>query len=393
MNLKEQLVEAKAELLELKEAVAAEDEEAVARARELLDETIPALEEQLKKAEEAASIVARIGEPAAEQETKEENETMEEFKTIGEAAAKTFVGAHEKGTRFVLSTPEIKSAGPMGTVAISDYDRNVYQSLPQYSIADLFGQETISGNAITFYQLADKTNAVAAIAEKAAKGYEDYTSTPVTVALTKVAGYIKESEELLEDAEWLANGMEERLLNHLRKVIDTQVLTGNGTAPNMRGVLNTSGIGSVTYTHGGTISPDDIFKAIMKVKADTDLDADAIILNPADYQTFRLAKDLAGQYYGGGYFYGPYGNGGLNRVPDLWGVATYLSSNITAGQALVGAFRMGGSVVSKGGIRVEATNSDQDDFIKNLVTVRAEKRMALAIRIPASFVTVTEAAS
>ena len=387
MNLKEQLVEAKAELLELKEQVAAEDEDAINRARELMDEVIPSLEADMKKAEEAASIIAEIG----DNDTKEDSDMETEFKSIGEAAAKSFVGAHEKGTRFSLTTPEIKSAAPMGTVTISDYSREVANVPRYFRIADLFGQETISGNALTFYRLSDKTDAVAAIAEKGAKGYEDYTTTAVTVALTKVAGYIKESEELLEDAEWLANGMEERLISHLIRVENAQVLTGNGTAPNMRGVINTSGIGSVTYTNGGDISPDDVFKAIMKVKADTDLDADAIILNPADYQTFRLSKDLAGQYYGGGYFYGPYGNGNLAQVPPLWGIPTYLSSNITAGQALVGAFQQGGSIVRKGGIRVEATNSDQDDFIKNLVTVRAEIREALAVRIPAAFVLVSEA--
>lgn len=387
MNLKDQLAEAKSELLELKEQVAAEDEDAITRARELMDEVIPSLEADMKKAEEAASIIAEIGDT----DTKEDSDMETEFKSIGEAAAKSFVGAHEKGTRFSLTTPEIKSAAPMGTVAISDYSREVANVPRYFRIADLFGQETISGNALTFYRLSDKTDAVAAIAEKGAKGYEDYTTTAVTVALTKVAGYIKESEELLEDAEWLANGMEERLISHLIRVENAQVLTGNGTAPNMRGVINTSGIGSVTYTHGGSISPDDVFKAIMKVKADTDLDADAIILNPADYQTFRLSKDLSGQYYGGGYFYGPYGNGNLAQVPPLWGIPTYLSSNITAGQALVGAFQQGGSIVRKGGIRVEATNSDQDDFIKNLVTVRAEIREALAVRIPAAFVLVSEA--
>lgn len=391
MNLKDQLAEAKSELLGLKESVAAEDETAIARARELMDEVIPALEADIEKAEKAAEIIAQIGEPAEKQKDEDNMET--EFKSIGEAAAKTFVGAHEKGTRFSLSTPEVKAAAPMGGVQITDYDRNVVNVPGYFRIADLFSQETISGNAITFYRLSDKTDAVAAIAEKGAKGYEDYTTTAVTVALTKVAGYIKESEELLEDAEWLATGMEDRLISHLIRVENAQVLTGNGTAPNMRGVLNTSGIGSVTYTNGGDISPDDVYKAIAKVKGDTDLDADAIILNPADYADFRLAKDNAGQYYGGGYFYGVYGNQPLAVVPPLWGIPTYTSSNITAGTALVGAFKQGGSIIRKGGIRVEATNSDQDDFIKNLVTVRAEIREALAVRIPAAFVLVSEASA
>jgi hypothetical protein len=59
------------------------------------------------------------------------------------------------------------------------------------------------------------------------------------------------------------------------------------------------------------VSADDIFAAMMTVKGASNYNADAIVINPADYQRLRLAKDggNSGQYYGGGYFYGPYGNG------------------------------------------------------------------------------------
>ena len=64
-------------------------------------------------------------------------------------------------------------------------------------------------------------------------------------------------------------------------------------------------------------------------------------------------------------------------------------SDGTANTALVGAFRLGGQVFNREGVRIEATNSDQDDFIKNLITIRCERRLALAVYRPKAFCTVT----
>ena len=118
-------------------------------------------------------------------------------------------------------------------------------------------------------------------------------------------------------------------------------------------------------------------------------------MNPADYQAVRLAKDGATQYYGGGCFYGPYGNGQLNLQPGLWGLQTIVTPNITAGTVLVGAFKQGASVITKAGegARIEVVTGDHDDAIYNRVTVVVEERLALAVRRPAAFVKITEAAS
>ena len=137
----------------------------------------------------------------------------------------------------------------------------------------------------------------------------------------------------------------------------------------------------------------------MTVKGASNLNADAIIINPADYQRLRLLKDgtggTVGQYYGGGYFYGPYGNGQTAQQPGLWGLNTVITSDVTAGTVLVGAFKQGASVITKqgGGARVEVVTGDHDDAIYNRVTVVVEERLGLATRIPAAFVKITEAAS
>jgi hypothetical protein len=98
------------------------------------------------------------------------------------------------------------------------------------------------------------------------------------------------------------------------------------------------------------------------------LDADGIVINPADYQAFRLMKDANNQYYGGGFFLPPYGEAGQTMAASqpLWGLRTVVTPAITAGTVLVGAFQQAATVYRKGGVRVESTNSHVDDFTNNL---------------------------
>lgn len=376
------------ELEGLKAAVEADEPEAVERAKQIIEIDIPEAEGKKKEEEmDAQTILKSIEAPLDEA-------TPEAAKTIGELAVKSFAGKTERGTRFSITSPtEFKTVGPMTSTTRISYDSYANSPEPALSIRGLFGQETISGNALTYYVMGDGEGTVTMVAENGAKPQIDHDITPVTVALQKVAAYIVETDEMLDDEPWLASACNNRLIYQLRKVEEAQLLVGNGTAPNLTGIANTSGIGSVQYLNGADMSPDDIFKAAMKVQADSGFAADAIVLNPEDYATFRLATDDNGQYLGGGVFYAPYGNGQVSLVPGLWGIPTYLSSAITQGTAIVGAFKQGASVVSKGGIRLEATNSNGTDFVYNRVTVRAEERLALAVRYPSAFVLVDEASA
>ena len=182
-----------------------------------------------------------------------------------------------------------------------------------------------------------------------------------------------------------------RMLNYLRLREEAFLLSE---------LSGTSGIQADTtsWTNGDMADAqaiaDLIFAKMMSVQEQSGFAADAIIMNPAVWQTLRLGKlSATNAYIGGGYFADGQGK-------QIWGVPVYLSSFVDApvsgsakGDIWVGSFKACGSVVSKGGVRVEATNSDQDDFIKNKMTIRAEERLALAARIPAGFCKITKAAS
>lgn len=308
--------------------------------------------------------------------------------------------AAKRGERFTVSTPEFKAASDVqvtGTVfgnALTSIDTNILTGVRRrLTIEDLLGSETISGTALTYFvENALVEGAFALVNENGQKPQLHFGDpTAVTEALSKVAGFIKESDELVEDLPFLKSAIDGRLLYQLNLFIEDQLLNGSGAAGNLRGLLNRVGIQTEVRgsTAAGDNAQDTIFRAITKVETGSGLTADGIVISPADYQSLRLAKDGNGQYFGGGFFSGQYGNGGIQEQPPLWGLRTVVTPAIATGTVLVGAFGQAGSVVSKGGVRVDATNTEGNDFTNNRITVRAERRLALAVRRPAAFVKTT----
>jgi len=297
---------------------------------------------------------------------------------------------------FSVTAPEFKAATDAQSIptvvapAVTTIDTNIVTGVRRrLTVADLLGTETISGNALTYFiegALEGDFSTVAELGKKPQLHYGD--PTPVTEALTKIAGFLKESDEILEDVPWLVSAINNRLLYQLALTEENQLLSGVGTGTNLRGLLNRSGVQTVASANK-TDNADALFRAITAVAQNGGLDADGIVLNPADYQTLRLAKDGNGQYFGGGFFAGEYGQGGIIQQPPVWGLRTVVTPAIAAGTALVGAYGQAASVIRKGGVRVDTTNTDVDDFEYNRVTVRAEERLALAVRRPSAFAKVT----
>ncbi|MCW0996254.1 phage major capsid protein, partial [Streptococcus anginosus] len=87
-----------------------------------------------------------------------------------------------------------------------------------------------------------------------------------------------------------------------------------------------------------------------------------IMLNPADYQQLRKKKDNNGQYLAGGPFQGQYGNNGILLSPAVWGLNVVSTPAVEQGTYMVGAFRQGATILRRGGLRVDSTNTNVDDF-------------------------------
>lgn len=379
MNLKEMLKEAIAEMTEVKKSVekgvkTADDlQAAIAKVKEL--------QEKVKAADEAEELMKGLNSNGAATPANREEKGTQAPRTIGDNFVEVLKknNARKNGQKFRYFAPAFKAAtdiqtSPAGAVDFATtFDRNVVTA-PRIDlvIRDLFGAETISGSTLVYLVEGAMEGEPAETAEGAKKAQVHFADPdPKTVSLKKITEFIKESDEYINDYPFLASAINGRLLYALGLKEQNTLVTD---------LLATSGIqtGSIAASATATAIADEILKAAMDVQEQSGFPATAIAMNPTMWYNLRVAKDGENRYYGGGFF-------GPQSVPNLWGFPVCVTPSIAASKIVVGAFKTCGSVVSRDGVSVEATNSNEDDFIKNLMTIRAEERLALAVRRPAGF--------
>ena len=367
MNLKEQLAEKKSALVDLEPELKSEtvSDETIEKGEVLVKE-IADLEVQIEKAEKASAVLNTIGKAEEKNNDITEDKKMSQIEEFTKKCAemtdkKAGARVHfEKAYNTVVTAPQI-----------ADVDRSIAPVGTRVSASSLFTEAQISGNAITYFlEGAFETNGgIEPTAQNGKKPQASTSFTGTTLALSKIACYVKETDEILMDAPFLASEVQNTLMHNLGKVEDAYVVNAIGS---------TVGIGAETYDGTTVTFADGILASIMKVKNDSAYDASVVILNPADIVTLMTAKDSNKQYYGGGYFVGAYGNGGVGIPSAIWGVPVYGSSAVSQGSALICA-REAVKTWRKGGMDVAIAAENEDDFLYNRVTLRAEVRLATAV--------------
>lgn len=357
---------------------------------------VKTIDEQIARASKAADLLAAIGDAAPESPVVSGAKGAEP-KTVGQAVA---VAAKSAGARRG-SRIDVSASKAASDVHVTD--QGVREAFAQndtaivtgprrrLTVSDVLGTEVVSGDTIRYFVEGAREGSPAATAENGEKADVHYAApTAVVETLTKVTAFLTESDELIEDQAWLASTIDNRLVYDVELAEEDELLAGDGTGASLVGLLEREGVQTATSTAAGL--GDAIFAATTAIETGANLTADAIILHPADYQKLRLSKDANGQYFGGGLFGGNYGTpGGPRENAPVWGLRTVVTPAIPAGTVLVGAFAQATSVVRKAnsGVVVEATNSHGEDFKHDRISIRAEKRLALAVRRPAGLVKIT----
>lgn len=365
------------------------------------------LNEKIKAAKSANDLLASLGAPkSVEQEKAEESAlglSLGDYATRNLKDALVRIKGQRSGT--TASTPAeyplVKAAGDPHQVSTTgngllepQIDTSIVrQNVERPTIASWLGSGSITATSLKYFvekafdpETGGNFNYVAENARKPGITFPDYDE--VTESLKKIAGWIKISDEMAEDLPFLVTEINNRLLYQLLMFEENELLNGSGTGTSIEGILNREGV--QTETSGGEgDNLDALYRALTKVQLATGLTADGVVMHPLDYQALRLSKDGNGQYLAGGPFLGQYGSGGYSMQPPVWGQTPIITTAIPQGKALVGAGKQAATVYRKGGIRVETSNIDGEDFTHNRFTVLAEVREMLAVRQPAAFVEVS----
>lgn len=259
-------------------------------------------------------------------------------------------------------------------------------------VLDLIPTGTTDGNLVPYTQEGgDLDSGAAETAEGDIKPEGTATYTDASAPVQTIASWQKIRKQALSDYSAVQSMIDFRLRYTVMRRLERQILAGDGTGSNLTGILNTAGIGTVAYS-GATPSSELVLTGITNVYL-AGAEATGIVLNPIDWQTALTQKaELSsgpppvgsGDYVGGGPF--------MNTPQIMWGVPLVPSPALAQGSGLVGDFQIGATLLVREGVNVLLSDSDQDDFIRNRVTMLGEMRAALPVWRPVAFQNVALAA-
>ena len=297
-----------------------------------------------------------------------------------------------------LSLGEVASRDAMkaditGTVSMrrGSYAGIVPQIRRRIRLLDLISIGMTDGNSVPYTQQSG-TYAAAETAESALKPESGMIVTDVDAPVRTIAAWQKIPKQVLSDYAALQSIIDDRLRYEVLRRAEAQIIGGTGTSPNLTGILNTAGIGTVG-TSAGRPYGEAILAGITQV-ANAEGESTAVVVNPSDWQTLLITKTSgSGEYLNqvepvAGPGLGEVGGAGT-MIPTLWGVPVVTSTVIAVGTALVGDFTMGAQLFIREGVNVLMSDSDGTDFTQNRVTILAEMRAALAVWQPSVFSKVT----
>ena len=246
-------------------------------------------------------------------------------------------------------------------------------------VTDLIPQTTTTQSAVKYMEETTFTNAAAETAEAGAYGEAALALTERASLVRKITVYLPVTDEQLEDEPQARGYVDNRLMFMVRQRLDGQLLVGNGTPPNLTGILNTAGI--QTQAKGTDAVPDAVYKAMTKVRVGGRAMPNATIFHPNDWQDIRLLRTADGIY-----IWGNPSDAGPERI---WGLRVVQSDAITENTGLVGDFANFSELSVRRGVDVQVSNSHADYFINGKLAIRADMRAAFVVYRPAAFATVT----
>jgi HK97 family phage major capsid protein len=334
------------------------------------------------------------------------------FKTIGDAAKKSTLGLAElkdsknvtikvadvlaglkalatgntKAFSFELNTKADLEALTKAT-GVVDFTGDVVEPtrdpeitrdpVRQPFIEQIANTMNVDQGGLRYVEIVTETGAPATTAELAAIPEKDFEYEAFTAPLKKVAVINKHSVELLEDAPQLANAIQGMITEDLNIVVDDQLLDGDGTGTNLTGILSRATLLDAAAVGAQVLAGANHFDVIriamtkIAVAGKGKFIPTHVLLNPVDTETLDLTKDSQGRYV-----MPAFSAADGTRIKSALVIENV---GIPAGEFLVGDFRKL-KVGRNGGVRVEFTTSDGTDFAKDIMAIKAVRRLCSYVR-------------
>ncbi|OMU75303.1 capsid protein, partial [Burkholderia pseudomallei] len=283
--------------------------------------------------------------------------------------------------KSIMNVPATVGSGVSGSNSLVVADRQAGIIAPpqrKMTIRDLLMPGQTSSSSIEYTVETGFTNNAAAVAEGAQKPTSDLKFNLKNQPVRTIAHLFKASRQILDDAPALQSYIDGRARYGLQLTEEGQILKGDGTGANILGILPQASAFMPSITLANATPIDKIRLALLQAVL-AEFPATGIVLNPIDWASIELTKDSQGRYI--------VGNPVNGTTPRLWNLPVVETQAMTANDFLVGAFSMAAQIFDRMEIEVLLSTENVDDFEKNMVSIRAEERLALAVYRPESFVT------
>ncbi|MBZ9943448.1 phage major capsid protein [Mesorhizobium sp. BR1-1-13] len=245
------------------------------------------------------------------------------------------------------------------------------------TIRDLIAPGQTTSSSVEYVKETGFTNSARPVTEGTTKPKSDLTFNLLTTPVRTIAHIFKASRQIMDDAPALASYINARGTYGLKYVEETQLLNGNGTGQNLNGILPQATAFAPAFNASDETPIDRLRLAILQVVL-AEYPASGVVLNPTDWARIELTKDNEGRYIVGSAL-SPIG-------PTLWSLPVVQTQAMAAGEFLTGAFNLAAQIFDRMGVEVLLSTENSDDFEKNMMTLRIEERLALAVYRPEAMV-------
>jgi len=245
-------------------------------------------------------------------------------------------------------------------------------------IRDLISPGRTGAAAIFWVQQTGFTNNAATVAENTTKPYSDIAFNSKITPVQTVAHMFKASKQILDDFAQLASTIDAEMRYGLKYAEEQQILFGDGTGTNLEGIVPQASAFNAAFAVDQQNGIDDLRLAMLQAQL-ARFPASGHVLHFIDWAKIELTKDTLGRYI----LANPSGLAG----PVLWGLPVVATeANAFQGRFLTGAFNAGAQLFDREDANVVISTENADDFEKNMISIRCEERLALAVKRPEAFV-------
>ncbi|EPR9128380.1 phage major capsid protein [Cronobacter malonaticus] len=299
---------------------------------------------------------------------------------ISSEALKAFAASVEGGKRVSVpvNAALISTDVPTGVVEpqrLPGIDTAPKQRL---FIRDLIAPGRTAAPAIFWVQQTGFTNAAKVVPEGTTKPYSDIQFATQITPVTTIAHMFKASKQILDDFAQLQSTIDAEMRYGLKYVEEQEILFGDGTGVHLKGIVPQASAFSAAFEVEKQNGIDVLRLAMLQAQL-ARFPASGHVLHFIDWAKIELTKDSLGRYI--------LANPAALSGPTLWGLPVVATETAAfQGKFLTGAFNAAAQLFDREDANVVISTENADDFEKNMISIRCEERLALAVKRPEAFI-------